>query len=236
MTDHELALCYAPIVHFDRNETIPLRAVGYTIARETMRSLSFPKRDLLVPQGAACVIEYAYYWDYDIGHGYDLEHIWVTVGKNGQVMAAEGSFHGQYLNLYIPALSCCKPLLGDHVQADCQPGKHAFLPDGQLFRLIPYWFECCNQYAGGPILIGNPFSAKFSPTGEDLFSPTAEENAQCIRYLKETLAFEPAMEFTKDAPDTVAYMPWEEMYEKIPQWIRMECARLKALYQGEERE
>ena len=53
MTDHELALRYAPIVHFDRNETIPLRAVGYTVAREPMRSLSFPKRELAPPQGGA---------------------------------------------------------------------------------------------------------------------------------------------------------------------------------------
>ena len=232
MTDHELALHYAPWVHFDRNETIPLRAVGYTIARKTMHSSSFPKRDLVVPENADSVIEYAYYWDYDIGHGYDLEHIWVTVGKDGKVQDAQGSFHGWYFNLYIPELACCRPLAGDRVQADCQPGKHAFLPDGQLFRMLPYWFECCNAYAGGPILIGNPFSAKYSPTGKDIFSPTAEEDALCTRYLKENLAFEPAMEFTKEAPDTVLYMTWEEMFEKIPQWIRAECARLKQLYAG----
>ena len=44
MTEQELALRYAPIVHFDQNETIPLQAVGYTIAKETTRSQSFPKR------------------------------------------------------------------------------------------------------------------------------------------------------------------------------------------------
>lgn len=235
MTDHELALRYAPIVHFDRNETIPLRAVGYTIARETMRSASFPKRELTVPDGADCVIEYAYYWNYDIGHGYDLEHIWVTVGRDGRVLEAQGSFHGAYLNLYAPGLSCSKPLLDNHVQADCQPGKHAFLPDGQLFRLIPFWFECCNQYAGGPILIGNPFSAKFSPTGADAFSPTQAENDLCTRYIKEHLAFEPAMDFSQDAPASVVYMPWKEMYDSIPAWIRAECARLAALYPEKER-
>ena len=102
MTEQELALRYAPIVHFDQNETIPLQAVGYTIAKATTRSQSFPKREIVVPQDAAFVIEYAYYWDYDIQHMYDLEHIWVTVSGDGQVMDAEGSFHGKYLKLLLP--------------------------------------------------------------------------------------------------------------------------------------
>ena len=42
MTDHELALHYAPWVHFDRNETIPLRAVGYTIARKPCIAVPSP--------------------------------------------------------------------------------------------------------------------------------------------------------------------------------------------------
>ena len=63
MTEQELALRYEPIVHFDQNETIPLQAVGYTIAKETTRSQSFPKREIVVPQDATFVIEYAYYWD-----------------------------------------------------------------------------------------------------------------------------------------------------------------------------
>ena len=135
MTEQELALRYAPIVHFDQNETIPLQAVGYTIAKETTRSQSFPKREIVVPQDAAFVIEYAYYWDYDIQHMYDLEHIWVTVSGDGQVMDAEGSFHGKYLKLLLPELPGALLPAQGHVHAFCQPGKHAFMPNGQLFRL-----------------------------------------------------------------------------------------------------
>ncbi len=32
MTDHEIAMKYLPLVCFDDNETIPLRAIGYTVA------------------------------------------------------------------------------------------------------------------------------------------------------------------------------------------------------------
>lgn len=233
MTDHELALRYAPIVHFDKKETIPLRAVGYTIARQTIRSVSFPKREIHVPDKAAFVIEYAYYWDYDIGHGYDLEHIWVTIGHDGKLIDSEGSFHGWFFKLYVPELSIAKPVIDERVQADCQPGKHAFLPNGEIFRLIPNWFECCNTYAGGPILIGNPFSAAHSLSGKDIFTPTKEEDERCARYLKEHYAFAPTLEFTQDAPDNVLYMPWKELFNSIPQWISQECARLKVYYEGE---
>ncbi len=76
MDDLHLACKYAPIIHYDRAETIPLVSVGYTVFREERRSDSFPKR-MVKPDFCGLVIEYALYWDYDIQHMYDLEHIWV---------------------------------------------------------------------------------------------------------------------------------------------------------------
>lgn len=225
MTEQELALRYAPLVRFDEHETIPLQAVGYTIVRETARSESFPKREIVVPRGAACVIEYAYYWDYDIQHMYDLEHIWVTVGEDGQVLDAEGSFHGKYLKLLLPELPGTELPVHGHVQAFCQPGKHAFLPNGQLFRLLPDWYAACTTACGGPVLIGGCFNG--------VYQPTAREDACSVRYLKEQLSFEPTLRFTKTAEElgvTPRYMPWAELYAEIPQRIRRECDRLMALY------
>ena len=223
MTDLELAQTYLPIIHFDRAETIPLLAVGYTIFRETRRSASFPKRMVEVSLDAACVIEYACYWDYDIQHMYDLEHLWVTVGHDGALLHAEGSFHGKYLNLYDPGLPCRKPENG-RAHAFCQPGKHAFLPEGQLFRLVPHWFECCNAECGGEVLVGGPFQGAYAPTPED--------DERCKRYIRERLAFEPTMDFSGGMPDGVRLMTWEEMAAWIPGRITAECARLKELDEG----
>ena len=142
MTDAQLALKYAPIVHYDVDETIPLKKVGYTIFREEMRSDSFPKRTVK-PEDGGFVIEYALFWDYDIQHMYDLEHLWVWVNEDGYVIKAEGSFHGKYLTLWEPDMDFAQAPIDGRVHAFCQPGKHAFLPDGQLFRLIPGWFEPC---------------------------------------------------------------------------------------------
>lgn len=222
MTDRDLALAYAPILHFDRNETVPLRAVGYTVFREEAQSDSFPKRRICVPAGANFVIEYAFYWDYDIGHMYDLEHIWVTGDGDGNVIGAEGSFHGKYLTLLLPELPGAKFPTLTHVHAFCQPGKHAFLPAGNLFRLLPDWYTCCSRDAGGPVLVGGPFAG--------VYAPTAADDARSERYIRESLAFSPTLDFSGKMPDTVPFMPWAEMKTLIPRWIAAECARLKALY------
>ena len=227
--DLELALRYAPILFFDVNETIFPRAVGITRFTSRKQSSSFPKRCIDVPEDAAFVIEYAYYFDYDIEHMYDLEHIWVTIGKNGKTMAAEGSFHGKYLNLLVPEITGSLPLRDERLQAFCQPGKHAFLPAGELFRLVPRWQECC-QEAGGPVLIGNPFCAEYAPGGKDLFTPGKRDDQHSIRYLRENLSFRPELTFREKALDAALYRPWKELYSQIPVWIGQECARLDELY------
>lgn len=231
--DLEIALRYAPYIHFDENETVFPRAVGYTVFRKTEKSVSFPKREITVPEGAAFVVEYAYYFDYDIEHMYDLEHIWVTVDREGHVLSSEASFHGKYLVLLVPGLHGAVPPTGDHVHAFCQPGKHAFLPAGDLFRIVPRWDVCCMEEAGGPVLIGNPFCAEYSPTHKDLFTPTPADDAHSRKYLREALSFRPAMRFRETVLADEIYMPWNELYALIPQWIAEECQRLSSLY-GEE--
>lgn len=218
MREHEFALAYAPIVHFDINEPIPLWGVGYSILRKTGQSPSF-RRVIPVDAGAMCVIEYAYYWDYDIQHMYDLEHIWVTVGRGGEVVAAEASFHGKFFTLLVPELSGTLPPDGKHIHAFCQPGKHAFMPDGQLFRLMGNWRECCNECAGGGVLVGWPFMG--------LYAPTAAQDTLSAAYIRENLAFDPTLEFAPCEIGAQKYMPWADMFAQIPRRIADECKRLE---------
>ena len=229
MTDAELVLRFAPILHFDRAETIPLRAAGYTVFRETARSLSFPGRLVPVPENAACVIEYALFWLYDSQHMYDLEHIWVTVSPKYEVLNAEGSFHGKYLNL-LPELPGCLPPADGHVHAFIQPGKHAVLAAGALTRLVPDWREACTE-AGGPVLIGNPFSARWSPSGKDLFIPSEADDRHSFRYLRETLSFVPTLDFSRTmSVGDISPEPWPVLFDRIPGLIAAECRRLAELY------
>ena len=68
-----LAACYAPVLRFDAREPFLPLAAGYTIFRHTGTSPSFQRgRQIeLVPEGqppASFAIEYAIWWDWDIGH------------------------------------------------------------------------------------------------------------------------------------------------------------------------
>ncbi len=233
MTDSELALAYAPILHMDAAETIPLRAVGYTIFRTAAQSASFPKRRI-EPEPGGLIIEYAFYFDYDVEHMYDLEHIWVFLGPDGNLRDAQGSYHGKYLNLLLPDFPGALSPDNGHVQAFCQPGKHAFLASGDMTRLYPGWDRCCTQ-AGGPVLIGNPFEAAWSPSGKDLFVPTDRDNQNSIRWLREHLSFTPSLRFLRQPPVPAdLFLPWPTLFEKIPVWIARECQRLSELYAKEE--
>ena len=219
MDDKQLALKYAPIIHYDLGETIPLHRVGYTVFREDQHSDSFPKRRVQ-PDYCGLVIEYALFWDYDIQHMYDLEHIWVWVAADGRVTRAEASFHGKYLPLWEPDLPFAQLPTETHVHAYCQPGKHAFLPDGQLFRLMPGWKESCGVASGGEVLVGGPFAG--------VYTPTTEDDRRCAAYIREHLAFVPALEFDEGAIPTADMLcTWEELKAWIPSRIAELCDRLR---------
>lgn len=92
--EHALAARYAPIIQFDAREPFLPLAAGYTVFRTDADSPSFPRRIELSPTGqppAATAIEYAIWWDWDIGHLYELEHAWVYLDSDGQVVRAEAS-------------------------------------------------------------------------------------------------------------------------------------------------
>ena len=219
MTDAQLAAKYAPIIHYDLDETIPLRKVGYAVFREEMRSDSFPKRTVK-PDFCGLVIEYALFWDYDIQHMYDLEHIWVWVSANGRVTRAEASFHGKYLTLWEPEMPFALLPTENRVHAFCQPGKHALMPEGQLFRLFPGWKESCMETAGGPVLVGGPFAGTYQST--------PEEDARCCSHIREHLSFEPTLTFDRGAPLPEELLcSWEELKAWIPARISELCAQLR---------
>ena len=93
--DHALALRYAPKIRFDLNEPFTPAAVGYSVFRADGESLSFPREIKLAGDGGMA-IEYAIWWDWDIQHLYELEHIWVHVDGEGKLVAAEASWHGDF--------------------------------------------------------------------------------------------------------------------------------------------
>ena len=132
----DLAFRYAPAIRFDLMEPFLPLAIGYTVFRQDGPSPSYTKgRTLhLSPPGeppATTAIEYAVWWDWDIGHLYELEHVWVYVDAQGQVVRGEASWHGDYHDMRTEGVLA---LEGDHLVVYSEPGKHAFAPTPDWFR------------------------------------------------------------------------------------------------------
>ena len=70
----ELAHAHRPLLRLDDAEPFLPLAAGFAIYRETAPSVS---SKFQIEPVADCVVEYAIWYDWDIQHLYDLEHIWL---------------------------------------------------------------------------------------------------------------------------------------------------------------
>lgn len=209
----KLLAAYKPVIMLDKKEPFEITAVACTVFHETKRSSSFPKREIEInPDTTAFAIEYAIWYDYDIQHLYEMEHVWVYVGHDKTVRHVEASFHGKYLNMV--NLDTEKPVIaeGTHPLVYAQPGKHALLPDQRLIRLIPDWWESCMEKAGSDgILVPDMFETEIA-TDEEL------QKLTCT-YIRERFGFRPAMEFQPfDLKDGI-FITWEALKSSIPERV-----------------
>lgn len=204
---------YLPCIMQDAKEPFQLAAIGTTVFTKTSLSRSF-RRTVEVPEDGF-VAEYQLYWLYDIQHLYDLEHIWVTVSDD-HIVALESSFHGYYMQtLSLADRKEGKPVLY------CQPGKHAFLPQGRLFELLPDVDRCCNTEAGRDgLLVADLFA--------DRYGTNDVRNAKVRQHITKTYAFHPSWQWTELSTQEVPMMEWEALMDFIALSITKELERLQA--------
>ncbi|WP_248930216.1 hypothetical protein [Paenibacillus hamazuiensis] len=216
--DLQLAEKYAPYIYFDRKEPFfPVR-VGVTVFSEAGRSGSFNREFRFDNPKLKHVIEYAIYWDYDIQHLYEMEHVWIFVGQDGEVLDCEASFHGRYLKGLLKDRSNIED--GTHAKLYSQPGKHAFSPMAELFELLPDLREATNVRAGnGGLIVTGIY--------EGVYTTNEEKNRIVEQYLQK-FRFDPAMEFERYVIPRDLYVPWEQLYKEIPQRIESCLAEIRA--------
>jgi glycerophosphoryl diester phosphodiesterase len=228
--DRNLAARYAPIIQFDAREPFLPLAVGYTVFRESVPSPSFPRRIELVDAGrppAALAIEYAIWWDWDIQHLYELEHVWVYLDTSGQVVGAEASWHGGYHNM---AVNGSLPLTGERLTLFSEPGKHAFAPGRDwLEARLPLTQKSCSRSAGrGGVWV--------TPLFRGIIKAKTPQADRLVHTYLEKLAFEPGMEFTQIyavPPETL--VTWPALFEWIPQRVAGWVAELERTIPPHER-
>ncbi len=208
--ERALAARYAPIILFDRNEPFLPLAVGYTIYRESGPSPSFP-REVELTSPAVMAIEYAIWWDWDIGHLYELEHVWVFVDEKGKVVRGEASWHGGYHDMSIHG---ALPMEDEHLVLHSEPGKHAFAPEKSWFfqhRSPQIIAATTRRFAG---MNGMWVTPLFEEQMASFRTP--EANRLVLSYLQR-LAFDPAWEFDLRFPITEALLvPWPALHRWIP--------------------
>lgn len=220
MNDFELALFYKPYIFMDRKEPFEINGIGYTVFRETQKSISFPKRSIIVDKGNVdFVIEYAVWYDFDIQHLYDLEHLWIYVDNQGRVVHAEGSFHGKYLNMVQPDTNRPELIEGHHIAVYSQPGKHAFLPSGNLVRLVPGWFEACNDFAGADgVLIPEMFAGRIEEMDK------MQEKVKA--FIKKEYSFEPSLLFEMTDCKDELFMTYQDLSNMIPDRVNTQINKI----------
>lgn len=216
MSQLELVRKYSPYLLFDKNEPFFPSMIGYTIFEGSDKSSSFP-REIVFNDKIKYVIEYALYWDFDIEHLYDLEHVWVYVDKDENIYDCEASFHGKYLRGLLEDRS--NILDETHVKLYSQPGKHAFSPMPEFFKLVPNYRQATYEFAGRDGLI-------VTKVGEGRYSTTPEINKMVQSYMQK-YKFHPSMEFKGYSIPESLFVPWTELYEEIPIFINKRLADIK---------
>jgi glycerophosphoryl diester phosphodiesterase len=90
--DRRVAARYAPILRLDQHEPFSPLIVGYSVLREGGRSPSFP-REISFTAGAGrrieMVVEYSFWWDWNISQLCDLQHLWLYLDGHGRIARAE---------------------------------------------------------------------------------------------------------------------------------------------------
>lgn len=203
----------------DKKEPFYPVRVGVTKIRQGGHSPSFPRRFEHLAREIEYVIEFAIYWDYDSQHLYELEHVWVHVDKDGAVADAEASFHGKYMKALLPDRS---NLDGKTVSLYSQPGKHAFSAIPILFELLPHARTATDQDAG---LDGLTLPDWYKAKGQ-----YDDKTNELVRtYQQKYHRFTPTFEFVpyELAEKELLFVPWEELYEEIPDRIEAELATIR---------
>lgn len=205
--DLSLAAAYVPHLRYDKAEPFALQGIGYTIYRESLKSPSC--RRVIEAAEGGLVIEYAFYYDFDIQHLYDLEHSFVYLDGSGKVTGVESSFHGKFLNSMIENVL---EFEDNHPVLYVQPGKHALLPAPDYFKLVIDRDTACNKNAGEAGFL-------IMPMFEDRLSTNEETDRKVESYIRSHYAFAPAWEFTAESPDgrkeSELLMPYRELDEMI---------------------
>lgn len=229
--DYALAMRHAPRIRFDAREPFLPSVVGYTVFRGNAASSSFP-RQITLPSHAVVAIEYAIWWDWDIQHLYELEHIWVYLNADERVIHAEASWHGGYNPMFISGIGNdgVPPLDDGRVIVYSEPGKHAFAPvTDWLEDRAPMTKAGCTSRSG-------VMGVHVTPLFDGLIHDRTPLNNRLVHTYLARLAFEPSFDFTQIFElSSAVFVSWDNLFRWIPSRVSWWCGHLAEIIPPGER-
>lgn len=217
--ERALAARYAPIILFDRREPFLPLVAGYTIFCAGGASPSFRQgQQVRIEPPAAQAIEYAIWWDWDIGHLYELEHVWVWIDAAGEVVQVRASWHGDEHDMRHEGRLRVE---GTHPVVYSEPGKHAFAPTPEWFKKRAAEFKRpeTSALAG----VGGVLATEYI---RDVVHKTPFNDLLVRSYLAQQ-AFEPGWDFSNRfefAPEML--VPWPALRAWMPGRVQSWLDRL----------
>lgn len=196
----------APLLHFDAAEPFLPELAAVSVFSHPAPSPSFPGR--VEPRGDIA-IEYALWWPCEIGHVYELEHVWVHGRRDAErwtMTAVEGSAHGGRSTITAETASG-RPVVY------LEPGKHGTASSPERFVLPPDVIEwLCGSGAGREgVCVTELFAGALAPT--------PVHHRQARRFL-EPFAFAPTWRFDNvvDVAD-LPHLDFEHLATSVPDQV-----------------
>lgn len=211
--DTALARAHMPLIMLDKREPYRPLAMGYTVFRQAGQS---PSSKFQVRPESGPAIEYAIWYDWDIQHMYDLEHVWVYLDGGGDVLRVEASRHGRRILMMTGSGRCL--MRGGRPLVYAEAGKHAHwaAPDEMREEAGTYLAAMCGPLAGyWGVHEGNPFCEL------GRFAPDAKAHRLAKLKMKAD-TFTPSFIFDRDSDEGkgVVLVPWSHLDTWIPQRIK----------------
>ncbi|SHL38896.1 HAD family hydrolase [Roseibium suaedae] len=211
----DLARLHMPVIMLDEAEPYPPLAMGYTVFEDAGQSPS--SKFQVVPQGGAMggpVIEYAIWYDWDIQHMYDLEHVWVYLDAGGQPVRVDASRHGNRITM--EARDGRFQSRENRAVVYSEAGKHAHWADGDEMRREAgaYLPAMCGDLAAFEgVHLGNQYceSGKVTPKATDHRLAKLQMKAD---------AFRPTYRFYPANDELIALVPWPALDTWIPDRVK----------------
>lgn len=201
---------YHTVINDRKTEKVPFAL--YKFYRNRPQPVLMEIREGWRKKTAKKVIEYAIYYDSDIVHVYDLEHIWIYLDENDEILGVKGSRHGVIVTAYSGPNKI--RYFNGHPLIYATPGKHSNIVNlKQLNRRI--LTRACAKMAGSKGIYDVQFFDDEIREHFEKIDPGKEFIA--AKYLKK-YAFEPTFRFNRYIiPERDLLISWDELMHWIPE-------------------